>query len=234
MTIQRSNHAIPIIRPLLLLLCCLALGLSACVAGKSASSDDDTGSRSRLPSGPNDVKLAYGVTVNVPSAYTVAGSLSPDAANKAALDSRRKGGERILLLEAAGAPSPRAIEPMIALFLVNQEGTFMPLEYAQQIKPEELAAIGKELIEKEKAEAKKKKKPAGLLDLQISRETVNGKVAIVQRMLVAGPDGKPARLTNWDIYLPDGAGLAVKSVYDQNVMGSDSEIGNIVRSIRVQ
>lgn len=208
-----------------LLLCFLSGGFAGCAkkAGDAA-----------LPAGPSSLQLAYGISINLPSSYAVARSVTPQAAPKDNLDARRKGGERILLLEAASGPSARGIDPMVALFLVNQEGTFMPREYAERIKPEELDEIGRELLAKERAEAKKNKKNSGLLDLKISRETVNGKVAIVQRMLVAGPDGQPARLSNWDIYLADGAGIAVKSVYDQEAPGTEAEVNNIVRSLRVQ
>ena len=209
-----------------LTLCSIAFVFSGCVGGK----DGPSGTGPSAGVGPNTLQLAYGVNMNMPSSYAVAGSLTPQAATKDNLDSRRKGGERILMLEAAGGPSTRGIEPMVALFLVNQEGTFMPREYAERIKPEELDAIGRELLAKEKAEAKKNKKASGLLDLKISRETVNGKVAIVQRMLVAGPDGQPARLSNWDIYLADGAVLAVKSMYDHEAAGTEAEVNYQVSS----
>lgn len=215
----------------------MALLLAGC---STKDSPGLTGSSGGLPSGtsptsgPSDVQLAYGISLRVPSTYTLAGTVEPNAATKASLDSRRKGGERVLMLETVGTPSSRGIDPMVALFLVNQEGTFMPREYAERIKPEELNAIGKEILAKEQAEAKKKKKPSGLLDLKINRESINGKIAIAQRMLVAGPDGNPARLIHWDIFLPDGAGIAVRAVYDQDVPGAEAEISTIVRSIRVQ
>lgn len=217
----------------MLALFALALFFSGC-ASKSPAPDAGGTQGAAGATGPSTMQLAYGISVTMPPSYTVAGSLTAQAAPKDNLDSRRKSGERILMLEAAGTPSQRNIEPMLALFLVNQEGTFMPREYAERIKPEELDAIGRELLAKEKAEAKKNKKSSGLLDLKINRETVNGKVAIVQRMLVAGPDGQPARLSNWDIYLPDGAGIAVKSVYDQEAPGTETEINNIVHSLRTQ
>ena len=215
-----------------LFLCCAIFMLTSC-ATKDGSSPSGS-SRSRAPESPTEKKLAYDVVANVPTSYTIATMLTAEGASKASLDSRRQSGERVLLLEAAGVPSPRGIDPMIAVFLVNQEGTFMPQEFAAKIKPEELAAISQELLAREKAEAKKNKKPAGLLELQISRDNINGNLAIVQRMLVAGPDGKPARLTNWDIYLPNGAGIAVKSVCDQEVAGVENEIVSIARSLRAQ
>ena len=219
-------------RATFLLLCCFSLMLASCAGKEGASSSPS--SKPGPSVSPTEKRLAYDIVLNVPTSYTVATMLSPDAASKSSLDSRRQAGERVLLFEAAGAPSQRGIDPMVAVFLVNQEGTFMPQEFASQIKPEELAAISQELLAREKAEAKKNKKPAGLLDLQINRDTINGHTAIVQRMLVAGPDGKPARLINWDIYLPNGAGIAVKSVCDQEVPGAETEIVNIARSIRAQ
>jgi len=231
MLCRKPSRFVPGFLFLLLALSLVLLG-AGCAGKKASPSPSDDAA---APTGPSALQLAYGLSITMPAGYNVAsGTMTPQAATKDSLDSRRKSGERILMLEAAGAPSTRGIEPMIALFLVNQEGTFMPREYAERIKPEELDAIGKELLAKEKAEAKKNKKTSSLLDLKISREMIDGKVAIVQRMFVAGPDGQPARLSNWDIYLADGAGVAVKSVYDQDAPGTEMEIGNIVRSLRVQ
>lgn len=215
---------------LLCIFCCCALILTSCVDAKRTKPDPG-----RLtPPNSAEKQLAYGASLYLPPSYTVAGNAPPASSDKASLDGRRRNGERILLLEAAAPPSSRGIEPMIAVFLVNQQGTFMPREFAEKITPEELATVSKELLDREKSESKKKKAASSLLDLQISRDTVDGKPAIVQRMLVAGPDGKPARLINWDIYLADGAGIAVKSVCDQEVPGVEAEVSNIVRSLRIK
>lgn len=206
---------------------CLAFALSACQGAK-------VGDKAPAPANPNAKQLAYGVTITLPANWKVPGSMGEEAANKANIDERRKGGERILILEALGAPSSRNIEPMVGVFVVNQEGTFMLRDYAEKLQPEEFAAMSKDLLNREKKLAQKNKRPNGLLDLQVARESVGGLLAISQKMLVVGPDGQPVRLMNWDIYLPDGAGLAVRTVCDQNAPGGENEIVNIVRGIVVR
>ena len=218
-------------RATFLFLCCISVLLASC-AGKDGASPSGS-PRSGASVSPTEKRLAYGIVVDVPTSYNVARMLTPDEASKASLESL-KAGERVLLFEAAGPPSPRGIEPMVAVLAMNQQGSFVEYDLARQIKPEEFAAFSKEVLASEKAEAKKNKKQPWMLDVQINRETINGNMAIVHRILVPGPDGKPARVTNWDIYLPNGSGIAVKSVYDQEYPEAESEIFNIVRSARVQ
>lgn len=206
---------------------CLAFALSACQTTKGE------GKKAAAPANPNEKQLAYGVSITLPPSWKVPGSMGPEV-TKASLDSRRMNGERILILETLGAPSPRGLEPMIGMFVVNQEGTFMPHDYAEKMQPEEFVTMSQDLLKREKEQAKKTKQPTGLLDLQISRDTIGGLLAISQKMLVAGPDGKPVRLMNWDIYLPNGAGIAVKTVCDQEAPGAETEVINVVKSIRAQ
>lgn len=209
------------------LLCCFALALAACQTPGSSG-------KAKPPVNPNERVLAYGVSLILPSAWNVAGSIGPEAASKESLNSRRQNGERVLLLEALGPAGPRGLESMIAIFLVNEEGTFMPRDYAEKLRPEEFDALGKDLLKREQASAKKQKTKNGLLDVRIARDTVGGKLAISQHMLVAGQDGKPVRLMNWDIYMPDGAGIAVKTVCDPDHSGAEEQLLNVVRSIRIQ
>jgi hypothetical protein len=226
---QRPSSIFPLCGRIfgLLFLCILAFALGACVKG-------GPGADGGQPANPNQQLLAYGVSLTKPAPWRVANSVGPQAAPKATLDSRRQGGERILLLEAAGPASPRGLESMVGVFLVNEEGTFMPRDYAEKLQPHEFTAMSKDLLDREKAAAKKNKTPSGLLDLQVTRDDIAGKTAISQRMLVAGPDGKPVRLINWDVYLPDGAGLAVKTVSDPEAPGAESEVINMVKTLRVQ
>lgn len=206
----------------------LALTLAACIStGKS-------GSEPKPPANPNEHRFAYGASVVLPASWKIAGSTAPESVSKASLDQRRQNGERILIFEATGPASPRGLESMIGVFLVHQDGTFMPRDYAEKLQPDEFTAMSRDLLEREKRAANKKKAQSGLLDLQVLREDINGNLSISQRMLVAGPDGKPVRLMNWDIYLPDGAGIAVKTVCDPETPGVENEVINLVRSLRVQ
>ena len=214
-------------RLLPVLLCCCALALAAC---KTTGGSEG----GKQPSTPGQNNLAYGVGLTLPPAWKVAGSMSPEAASKESLDSRRQNGERILILEALGPAGSRGLESMIAIFVVNEQGTFMPRNYAEKLQPDEFAALSKDLLDREKASAKKQKTKSGLLDVQVSREDINGKLAISQRMLVVGQDGKPVRLMNWDIYMPNGAGIAVKTVCDPDNPGVENQIHNLVKALRIQ
>lgn len=207
---------------------CLVLVLPACQTTKGG------GDKAAAPANPNETQLAYGVSLTLPSSWTLPGNSMGPEVTKASLDSRRANGERILILEALGPASSRELESMIGIFIVNQEGTFMPRDYAEKLQPEEFIAMSRDLLKREKEQAKKTKQPSGLLDLQLGRDTVGGQLAVSQRMLVAGPDGKPVRLINWDIYLPNGAGIAVKTVCDQEAPGAETEIVNIMRTMRIQ
>lgn len=211
----------------LLALLCLCLTLAGCQTTKGGKNAAAT------PASPNENQLAYGVSITLPSGWKTAGNMGAEVA-KASLESRRQSGERILILEAGGKPSARGLESMLALFIVNQEGTFMPRDYAEKLQPHEFAAMSKDVLQREKEQARKTKQPSGLLDLELNRENINGMLAITQKMLVAGPDGKPVRLMNWDIFLPDGAGIAIKTVCDQEAPGAEAEIISAVRTLRVQ
>jgi hypothetical protein len=214
--------------PLIIMIFSLVL----CACGKDTGSADMTSSRQETQRS-GATQLAYGISITLPASYTVGRSVGPNDATKATLDQRKQAGERVLLLESVGSASPRGIEPLVGVFLVNQEGTFLPRQYAEKMQPDEFEALGKDMLAREKADAKKKKAPSGLVDMRFSRENVGGKLAIRQKLLVKGPDGNPVQLNYWDIYLPNGAGIAFKSVYDQQQPGMEQEIDSIVRSIQV-
>lgn len=206
---------------------CLLLALPACQTTKG------DGKKAADPSNPNETQLAYGASITLPPAWSIPGSMGPEV-TKASLDSRRGNGERILILEALGPSSPKGLESMIGIFVVNQQDTFMPRDYAEKLQPEEFAAMSRDLLKREKEQAKKSKQPSGLLDLQLTRDTVGGQLAVSQKMLVAGPTGNPVRLINWDIYLPNGAGIAIKTVCDQEAPGAEAEIVNTIRTLRIR
>lgn len=208
-------------------LLCLALALSACQTPKSG------GQKPAAPANPNEKQLAYGVSITLPASWKSPGSMGPEV-TRASLDARRNSGERILILEALGAPSARGLESMIGMFIVSEEGNFMPRDYAEKLRPDEFTALARDLLKREQDQARKNKQQIGLLDLQLNRETIGGLLAVTQNMLVAGPDGKPVRLINWEIYLPNGAGVAVKTVCDPEAPGAETEVINTVRTIRVK
>lgn len=212
-----------------LLVTFMAISLAACAA-KSGKEEVNVVKTSR----PGETELAYGMGIVLPSGWKVVNSLKASAASKQSLDTRRQAGERILALESLGPKGLRGFESMIGIFVVNQDGTFMPREYAQKLKPEEFTSMSRDLLAREKSEAKKKKTQSGLLDVQILREDIAGHLAISQRMLVVGPDGKPVRLVNWDVYLPNGAGAAIKTVCDPEHPSAESDIATAVKGMRFE
>jgi hypothetical protein len=211
-------------------ICLLLFSLGAC-GGRGGPADPAGGGE---PGNPNDRKLAYGVTVAVPADWSVVSSLSADAAPKAALDARRQKGEQVQLLEASGAPGARGLQPSISLFLVNQADAFIPRNFAEKLNEEEFAAMARKIVEREKTFVKKNKNHNTLLEVQFTRDSIGGNLALMQRMLVVGPDGKPVRFLGWDVYLQNGAGLTVRCAYDQESPGVESAVTNIVKSLRVR
>jgi hypothetical protein len=227
----------------------LALGLSACFSSLISSGGEEL-SRPRPstaqaepaapetpaePAAPvatlDERQLAYGINITLPPSYAVAGIIGPSELSREELDSRIRGGERVLLLESAGTPSPRGIEPVIGVFLVQQAGTFMPRQYAEQMSAENFAELSQEIFAREKAEAKKKK-TASPLELRLNKDNIGGNLAVKHHIQIKGQDGKPVELGYWDIYLPGGVGVAVRSQYDQSQPGMAEEMARIVRSLR--
>jgi hypothetical protein len=240
----------PVRRLCILALPLLALGLSACFGSLLSSGGEDLArSRQNLaseaqaePEAPrqsaapvvvsDERQLAYGINITLPPSFAVAGIIGPSEISREELDSRIRGGERVLLLESAGSPSPRGIEPVIGVFLVQQEGTFMPRQYAEQMSTENFAELSQEIFAREKAEAKKKKS-ASPLELRLNKDNIGGNLAVKHHIQIKGPDGKPVELGYWDIYLPGGVGVAIRSKYDQSQSGMVEEMARIVRSLRV-
>ena len=209
------------------LLCCLALTLAAC-----ATQSPDSGTV-RQPLNHGEQLLAYGVSLILPPTWQIADSIAPEAASKASLDSRRQNGERIALIEVAGPAGIRGVESLLIAFLVNEQDIFMPRVHAERITAEELNRLARDLVQREHASARQQNVRSGLIDVQLTREIINGNMTIFQRMLVMGPDAKPVLLMNWDVFLPNGAGISVRTVSDPENFGSNEQIINIVNTLRV-
>ncbi|MDR0827250.1 MAG: hypothetical protein LBN33_05150 [Desulfovibrio sp.] len=223
--------------PSLVMLCALCLTLVSC-AVKDAGQQDDP-----AQADPNRKNLAYGVSINLPASWTVASSLAPESASKAVLDQRRKKGEGIMLLGAtassrkgAGAPAAKGAgsDPVLTIFLLNDKPYFMPREFVEKIKPHEFEALSRDILEKEKAVAKKNKSKAAPLDIAISRQNISGHLAILSNVLGTDDKGLALRAMRWDVYLPGDAGIAVHAECDPNDSAAEQEIMAIVRTIKIQ
>jgi hypothetical protein len=213
--------------PSLAALCLSVLLTGACVRQDAAGGE--------APGNPNEKNLAYDVSIVIPTGWTVSNSLGPEAAPKAALEARRQKGEQIQLIETSGAPGARGLQPSVSLFITNEQGAFIPRSFAEKLSEADFESMAKKLMEEEKKLSKKDKRKNTLLEMRFSRDSIGGHLAVMQRMLVAGgPDGKPVRFVGWDVYLPNGAGLAVRCAYDQETPGAENEVINVAKSLRVR
>jgi len=218
-------------RLLLVLLCCLALALAACA---TTSPDGGAAKQPARQAKPGEQLLAYGVSLTLPPTWNVTGKIAPEAASKASLDSRRRNGERIALLEATGPAGARGIESVLMVFLVNEQDTFMPRVHAEKITADELRSLARDIVQLEHASARRQNTTSGLIDIQFTSETVNGNLAIFQRTLVMGLDTRPVLLMDWDIFLPNGAGIKARTVSDPDNPGSAEQVISIVNTLHVE
>ena len=212
------------------LFCCLALTLAACAAQTPGSAPP----AAKPAPPPGEQSLAYGVSLALPPNWNVTNKIAPEAASKASLDSRRQRGERIALIEAYGPAGLRGVQSALFAFLVNEQDVFMPRAHAERMTQDELNRLARDVVQREHASARRQRVESGLIDVQFSRQSISGNMAIVQRMLVMAPDTRPVLLMNWDIFLPDGAGLSVRTVIDPENLGSEEQVISIVNSIYTQ
>jgi hypothetical protein len=205
----------------------LLFSVASCVPKDAAQQETGT-------SDPNRKHVAYGISLSLPPSWTVAGELAPDAASRASLDQRRKGGERIMLFGATAPPSAKGIESVAALFLLNEQRNFMPRDFAEKLPREEFERISAELFAQEKETVKKSKSKLTLMELTLSPERVDGKFALLHRLLIADAKGVLLRSLRWDVYLPNGAGIAVRAECDPDNVAAEQDIRAIVNSLKIQ
>jgi hypothetical protein len=213
-------------RACFLLALCLILALAGC-AGKLGPKKE------AAPADSNQKEMAYGASVSLGANWNMAALLDPKAVSKADLETRSRQ-QRILLLAAAGPASSRAIQPNFTASLVSQEGNFLPREFAEKLQPEEFQALSRDIFQREKETAKKNKVEFNIMDLQLSRENINGNFAVHHKITVADPKGVPVRLLRWDVYLSGTSGIVLLAECDSDQPGMEGEILSIARSLRVQ
>lgn len=212
----------------LIAVCCLIAAVSACVPKTGPK-----GAEQKAPVNPDERKAAYGVSMVVPSTWQVQNNAAVQSATKESLDAKRRAGEKTLLLQAVGPVSSKGVQSLVTVELVNQEPGFMPRDYAERLQPHEFEALSKDLLAQDHAEAKKKKSPEYLKDLRMERQNINGNLVIMSRFLIVAPNNIPVYLMHWYVYLPDNAGIFVMAVCDQSAPNAESEVVNIVKTLRV-
>lgn len=212
---------------LLLVFCCLAFAASGCT-GKLGPKAGKT------PADPNEKQLAYGASLVLANNWNMAALLEPKAMTKADLESRLQQNPRILMMTAVGTPSARSIQPALNVSLVRQEGSFMPRDFAERLQPEEYKALSRDLYEREKETAKKNKVQFNIMNIDLSRESINGNFAVRHKITVADPSGVPINLLRWDVYLPGATGIVILSECDSEQPGTENEILSMARSLRLE
>ncbi len=208
-----------------LVLCCAAVLLTSCMP-QSGDSDSVVDSKRQ--------KFAYGISMDVPNGWTVANSVAEGSGDKASFESRVRGGERIMLLDLRRpAQNADGMDARVGLFLVNSGKDFLPSDVAARLTPEEFAKLAKDIMERDRKAAERNKSQNNTVDWKISRESIDGNMAILQRGLGVTPGGQ-IRVLNWDVYLPDGVGLGIKMLGDPSVPGTESLLEAVARSIQIE
>ncbi len=210
----------------LLALCCISFALAACMS--SGPGDESVGSL-----GGSVKKLPYGISIEVPDGWVVTTSLAPDSSDKAALDARVRSGDRVLLIDfKRPSSSPQGMDARVGVFLLDSAANFLPREAAENLTDADFIKMGKDFLKREKELAAKNKVPSNTLDWKVSREAIDGRIAILQRGLGKGSEGR-VRVLNWDIYLDGPTGVAIKMLGDPDVPGTETLLETIARSVRI-
>lgn len=211
--------------PMLLVLACLALFLPAC-APKSGPQGSAADGKTQ--------QLAYGVSITVPSGWVVESAIKPGDASKEALDTRVTAGERIILLSMhRPATGPEGKDAIIALFLVDSARNFQPEDRSAHLTQEELERYGQAILARDREVAAQNNARSNLLSWKVAKTLMDNKLTLVHRGTAQGPQGV-LNLCDVNMYLPNGKGLALKSMSDPRVPGTEQIIDSTINSLRVQ
>lgn len=217
------------------LLCGLLIFVSACASKETGSGESGEGSEtaSAPATGANKRELVYGITVTLPEGWVIASSADQGVAEDAEVLNHVKRGERVGILSIYRANQDGSdATGGISLFIVNAKKDFMPEEEAAKLTAEATAHLSEVIIKKDRELAAEKKAKSPILEWRLTRETVNGRLALLHTGLAEGPAGK-VNLLNADIYLPNGVGVAVKSAGNAEP-GTATVLRNFLNSIQVK
>lgn len=211
----------------LLALCLAALSLSACMGAQTESEGGGA-----VSGGSNAQKLAYGITINMPSGWSVTNSLPIDAATRASLEARARGGERVMLLDMRrSVQGPQEMDARAGVFLVTSSGNFIPEQGLLKMTPADFEKMSQVMMQQDRESAAKNKSGIKVVECRASRENINGKNAVLVRRMIERPDGHKLRINNWSIYLPADIGIVIHMLGDPNAPGMDATLDAIARSI---
>lgn len=210
------------------LLCGMMVFVAACA---SKETDSGAGEDAAAPAA-NKRELVYGITVTLPEGWGIASSADAGVAEDSEVLAHVNKGERVGVLSIYRADKDaNDATGGISVFLVNAKKDFMPEENATNLTPEASAHLSEMIIKRDHELAAEKKAKSPILEWKLTRETVNGRLALLQKGLAEGPAGK-INILNSDIYLPNGVGLAVKSAANAEP-GTEAVLRNFVNNIQV-
>ena len=208
--------------------CCLCVFLTAC--GESTTEGGKTGD---IGASGAKKRVVYGISAAVPDKWTVANSVEPGAVSDADLEARAKANPPVPVL-ALVLPSakPNEVDARAVIFVANSEKYFLPEQAAANLTQEGLDKLAQNFLQQRNEAARKGKQKSDTLEWRITRETVDGHMAIVQRGVGMGPDGK-VLVQLWYIYLPGGMGIAVDAMGNAEIPGLNAQMESIARSLSV-
>lgn len=208
------------------LLCGMMVFLAACAA-------KDTSPEGAVETAMNKRELVYGITVAMPDGWGIASSADAGVAQNTEINEHVAKGERVGILSIYRT-GKEGNEPTggISLFLVDAKKEFMPQENAANMTPEACEHLSQLIVQRDRELASEKKAKSPILSWSLSRETVSGKLALLQKGLAEAPTGK-VNILYADIYLPNGVGLAVKAAANAEP-GTEEVLRTFVDNIQVK
>ena len=225
-------------KKIVLLLCCLGLlalsGLASCTP---AAKTTPTATDPTAAPGPASATrpLVYGISVVIPQGWVVDSSADQGVAEKAVIDGHLAKGERvgILNLFRPKENSTTVANGQIMLALVSRTGNaFLPEADVQGASVADLASFSQAMVARERELAAKQKRGSTVLEWQIEKAQVGGNLALVQRGRIKHPEGVAVQY-NVDVYLPNNAGLMIRSMADESIPGTEAVLKAFMQSITI-
>ncbi len=210
-----------------LLLCGAVFIFAGCVPKPS-------GPTSSALTGSTVKELAYGVSIAVPPGWAIDESSPSAETAKASLDARAAKGERIVLFSMNRPSSnPEGRDALVALFLVDSTRVFQPEEATATLMPDDLERYGEAILARDKEAARLNKTQSNLLTWTVSKGQIDGNLTLIHKGTAKGPNGI-LDLYDINVYLPNGKGLALKSVSDPGVPGTSELMSALVASLHIR
>ena len=229
-------------KPLSLFRCCAALFLSLalCFALSACGSksepqpgDSPAATTTSVAQSGSALSLAHGVRAVLPKGWVVRSSLEEGAKTTAEIEQTLKSGKpvQLLLAHRVDATGQNATG-MIALAIVDATKTFIPQQDAATLPPQEFAKYASAVLERERQLAAQSKTESSTTEYALERQTINGKLAVIHKILGKRPGGV-MRAYEMNMYLPSGKGLIARCMGFQEYPNNDAELMNFIRSISV-